>query len=47
MRHVPRTGDEDVSDPMESIRRLAQLKDSGAITEAEFESKKKELLDRL
>ena len=47
MRHVARTTDEGVSDPMESIRRPAELKGSGAITEAEFEAKKKELLDRL
>ena len=31
----------------EALARLADLRDSGAITEADFEAKKQELLDRL
>ncbi len=34
-------------DPAEQIRRLAELRDSGALTEEEFEAKKKDLLDRM
>jgi len=34
-------------DPFEKIAKLKKLKDDGILTESEFESKKKELLDRL
>ena len=35
------------ADPFEQIAKLKRLKDDGIITESEFESKKKDLLDRL
>ena len=35
------------ADPMDSIRRLAELRDAGAISGEEFEAKKKEMLDRI
>jgi len=34
-------------DPIEQIRKLAELKDSGLITEQEFTSKKQEMLSRM
>jgi hypothetical protein len=34
-------------DPLEQIRKLAELRDAGVLTEAEFEAKKAELLRRL
>ena len=34
-------------DTAEQIRKLAELRDSGAISEEEFEAKKRELLARL
>ena len=34
-------------DAVEQIRRLAELRDSGALTDAEFEAKKKKLLDEV
>ena len=37
----------DTDDTMQKIEQLKQLRDSGAITEAEYQAKKKELLDRL
>lgn len=40
---APSPGD----DAAEKIRRLAELRDSGAITEQEYEEKKAELLDRM
>ncbi|MFC7027256.1 SHOCT domain-containing protein [Halomicroarcula sp. GCM10025324] len=35
------------SDPTDTLERLNELRNQGAITEAEFERKKKELLDRI
>jgi hypothetical protein len=35
------------SDVLDQIRRLADLRDSGALSNEEFEAKKAELLDRL
>lgn len=35
------------SDPTDSLKRLNELRNQGAITEAEYEAKKKELLDRI
>ena len=43
-RRRPSTGAAAVT---EALARLADLRDSGAITEADFEAKKQELLDRL
>jgi hypothetical protein len=37
----------EAADPLAQIKQLAELKDAGAITVAEFEAKKAELLDRL
>ena len=34
-------------DPIEAINKLAKLKDEGTLTEEEFQTKKKELLDRI
>lgn len=34
-------------DPFEAIRRLGELRDSGLITEAQFEAKRTEILNRL
>ncbi|HUJ67545.1 MAG TPA: SHOCT domain-containing protein, partial [Acidimicrobiales bacterium] len=34
-------------DPTGTLRRLAQLRDSGVITEAEFQTKKEDLLSRI
>jgi Short C-terminal domain len=34
-------------DPLATIKRLAELRDAGALTSDEFEAKKRELLDRL
>lgn len=34
-------------DPLDRLERLADLRDRGALTQAEFESKKRELLDRI
>jgi hypothetical protein len=34
-------------DPLEQVRKLAALRDDGILTNAEFETKKAELLDRL
>jgi hypothetical protein len=34
-------------DPLDTIARLAQLRDAGAITEAEFEREKAKLLDQI
>jgi hypothetical protein len=39
--------DESALDPIDAIRRLAGLRDSGIITQAEFDTKKAELLTRL
>ena len=36
-----------IDDPASKLRQLAQLRDSGAITEAEFQTKKTELLGRI
>jgi hypothetical protein len=36
-----------IDDPFEKIAKLKKLKDDGIITESEFESKKKDLIDRL
>jgi hypothetical protein len=41
---VPTSSAQEIAD---SIERLAQLRDSGAITAEEFEAKKAELLDRM
>ena len=38
-------GDPEEDDYIEELERLSELKDKGIITEEEFESKKKELLD--
>lgn len=35
------------TDPFDQIRRLAELRDQGIITDEEFASKKAELLDRI
>jgi hypothetical protein len=35
------------NDPLDQIRRLAELRDQGIITEQEFAAKKAELLDRI
>ncbi len=35
------------SDPADAIRKLAELRDAGAITVEDFEAKRRELLDRL
>jgi len=35
------------SDPVEQLRKLAALRDSGVLTDAEFEAKKADLLDRI
>jgi hypothetical protein len=35
------------ADPTDTLERLNELHEQGAITEAEFEEKKKELLDRI
>ena len=35
------------ADPLEQIRKLAELRDAGLLTEAEFEAKKTELLRRV
>lgn len=34
-------------DPLEQLKKLGQLKDSGVITDIEFEEKKKEILSRM
>ena len=34
-------------DPIEALRRLAELKDAGAVSEAEYEAKKQELMRRI
>jgi Short C-terminal domain len=34
-------------DPYEQLRKLDELRDQGVLTDAEFEAKKKQLLDRL
>jgi hypothetical protein len=34
-------------DPMDQLRKLAQLRDEGIISAAEFETKKSELLSRM
>ena len=34
-------------DPMEQLRKLGELRDAGVLTDAEFETKKAELLARL
>ena len=39
-------GDEE-ADPMDRLERLADLHDRGALTDEEFESKKRDLLDRI
>jgi hypothetical protein len=47
---VPHPGAEEtspVADPLEAIRRLGELRDSGLISSEEFEAKKAELLARL
>ena len=36
-----------VSDPIDQIRRLGELRDSGVVSEEEFEAKKAELLARM
>lgn len=36
-----------MSDAAEAIRKLADLRDAGALTQAEFEAKKRELLERM
>tara|TARA_Y100000034_G_C6652867_1_gene285843 strand:- start:247 stop:636 length:390 start_codon:yes stop_codon:yes gene_type:complete len=38
---------EDSKEPSEQIRKLAELRDDGILTEEEFETKKKELLDKI
>jgi hypothetical protein len=44
----PATAEADaVADPFEAMEKLAHLRDTGVITEAEFAAKKQELLDRL
>lgn len=40
-------GDESVADPLDRLERLADLHDRGALTDSEFESKKRDLLDRI
>ena len=46
-RKVSNPSQETITDPFEQISKLKKLKDDGIITEAEFESKKKDLIDRL
>lgn len=41
------TANNDNKNIIDNIKKLAELKELGIITEAEFESKKKELIDRL
>ena len=41
------SGDAGKEDIIENIKKLSELKEMGILTEAEFESKKKELMDRL
>ena len=40
-------GGENDDDPLDRLERLADLHDRGALTDAEFESKKRDLLDRI
>lgn len=46
-RVQPDAGTSTASDPVEQIRRLAELRDQGIVTAEEFELKKRELLARL
>jgi hypothetical protein len=39
--------DKDQLDQTVQLRKLAELRDSGILTKAEFDAKKKELLDRI
>ena len=38
---------EELRDPIETIKKLAELRDEGLLTEEEFQQKKKELLERV
>lgn len=42
-----KTADVPAEDPIEKLKKLAELKEAGIITEAEFESKKAELLAQI
>jgi len=44
---VSNSNQQTMTDPFEKIAKLKKLRDDGILTESEFESKKKELLDRL
>jgi hypothetical protein len=44
---VPIEGQAAPDDPIDQIRRLAELRDQGAITPEEFEAKKRELLGKI
>ena len=44
---TPRTVPSSDSDPLSQLEALARLRDQGAITSAEYETKKQELLGRL
>ena len=39
--------EEGTADPLDRLERLADLHDRGALTDSEFESKKRDLLDRI
>ncbi|ELY65521.1 SHOCT domain-containing protein [Natrinema versiforme] len=41
------SGEDAAADPLETLERLADLRDRGALTDEEFASKKRELLERL
>ncbi len=44
---APQPAPSSMPDPMDQLRKLAQLRDEGVITAAEFETKKSELLSRM
>jgi hypothetical protein len=46
-RHFQAKGDAPKTDPIETIRRLGELRDEGLLTSEEFEAKKQELLKQL
>lgn len=44
---TPETAREQTRDPLDALEKLRELAENGVITEAEFESKKRELLDEI
>lgn len=47
VHEVVGTGEESSAEPLEQIRRLAELRDVGLVTDSEFEAKKADLLRRI